>query len=268
MRHPFFDLPHPVVIGHRGCAGETPENTLPSFARALDQGAVILETDVHVTRDGVPVLLHDPRVDRVSEAHGRVTELLAAELAGLDAGHGFTPDGGRSHPFRGAGLTIPTLAEAFAEFPGARFNIEIKLKENDGVAQTLSEVKRSGRESVTLLTAGEDAVMADLRAQLAQIDEPPAQGACTADVLAFLKSMEACVPPPPGPMALQVPTEFGGRPLVTEAFVTHAHAHGLAVHVWTVNEPHAMSKLLDLGVDGIVTDSPGRLAELLTRRVA
>ena len=126
MRHPFFDVATPTVIGHRGSAGEAPENTLASFARGLATGAAILESDVHLTRDGVPVLLHDDVVDRTTDGRGPVAALSLAELRALDAGHRFSRDGGRTHPFRGRGLRVPTLAEALATFPDARFNLELK----------------------------------------------------------------------------------------------------------------------------------------------
>ena len=126
MRHPFFALPTPLVIGHRGSSGEAPENTLPAFARALAQGAVILETDVHATRDGVVVVYHDERVERTTDGAGAIAELDFAALRALDAGHRYSPDGGRSFPFRGRGLRVATLAEAFEALPGARFNVEIK----------------------------------------------------------------------------------------------------------------------------------------------
>src|SRR5262245_55309231 len=103
MAHPFFALRRPLAIGHRGCAGEVPENTLASFARAIADGAVVIETDVHLTRDGVPVLAHDPDVARVSDGRGAVRELDFSALQRFDAGYRFTaPDG--STPFRGAGL--------------------------------------------------------------------------------------------------------------------------------------------------------------------
>jgi len=126
VRHPFFDLPRPIPVGHRGASGERPENTLPAFERALAQGARILETDVHPTRDGVAVIFHDGELDRTTDGFGPIAARTLAELKELDAGYRFSPDGGASFPCRGRGTTIPTLAEAFAAFPDARFNIEVK----------------------------------------------------------------------------------------------------------------------------------------------
>jgi glycerophosphoryl diester phosphodiesterase len=125
MAHPFFALRPPLAIGHRGCAGEAPENTLASFERGRADGAVVIETDVHLTRDGVPVLLHDPDVARVTDGRGPVRDLDWSDVARLDAGFRFAaPDG--STPFRGQGLRIPSLAESLAALPAMRFNLELK----------------------------------------------------------------------------------------------------------------------------------------------
>ncbi|MDJ0847440.1 MAG: glycerophosphodiester phosphodiesterase [Myxococcota bacterium] len=266
MGHPYFDLPTPVVIGHRGCAGEAPENTLESFARGLEDGAAILETDVRVTRDGVPVLAHDPDLGRVSDGSGLVAEHDLVDLQKLDAGFHFRREPGEEPGFRGRGLRIPSLHEAFAAFPDARFNLEIK-DDRPGLAEAVVELTaRFGREAHTLLTAESGGVMARLHARLDAEGVDAARGASAPDVLGFLRAALDGSPPPPGPMALQVPADFRGQPLVTAPFVDHAHAHGIQVHVWTINEPAEMARLLDLGVDGLVTDFPARLAELVESR--
>ncbi len=266
MRHPYFDLPTPIVIGHRGSAGDVAENTLPSFERALERGAAILESDVHVTRDGVPVLMHDHEVGRTTEGSGRLSELDLEALRKLDAGYRFTPDGGRSHPYRGRGLRVPTLEEALARFPGARFNLELKEPAPGIVQNTLAVIERADREALTLVTSESDELMAELRRRREGREPGVAVGAAAGDVLRFVRSALDGSEPDPGPMALQVPTEFDGRALITRAFVDHAHAHGLQVHAWTINDPHEIDRLLALGVDGIVTDFPGRVAEYLKKR--
>lgn len=266
MVHPYLEIPTPIAIGHRGCAGEAPENTLPSFERALAQGAAILETDVHLTRDAVPVLLHDDAVDRVSDGRGPAREQSLAELRRLDFGYRFSPDAGRSHPYRGRGVRLATLQEAFERLPGARFNLELKEDLPGMVERTLELIREAGREALTLVTAAEDRLMARLREAIEASGSGVAQGASAGDVLAFLRAAERGVAPPPGPVALQVPPEFAGRPLVTRAFVAHAHAHGLQVHVWTVNEPDEMRRLLALGADGLVSDFPARVAEVAAGR--
>jgi glycerophosphoryl diester phosphodiesterase len=262
--HPYFDLPTPIAIGHRGAAGEAPENTLPSFERALEARVAILESDVHLTRDGAVVIFHDAELDRTTDASGPVAERTLAELRELDAGHRFTPDGGRTFPYRGRGVRIPTLAEALDAFPRMRFNLEIKASTAGLIDATLELV--SHRAERTLLAAADDPIMADLRARVEGSGSEVAIGASAGDVLAFVRSALDATPPPPGPMALQVPPEFGGRPLVTPRFVEHAHAHGLHVHVWTVNEPAEIERLLDLGVDGVMSDFPGRVVAALAAR--
>jgi len=270
MPHPYFDVPVPTIIGHRGAAGSAPENTLPSFERALELGAHILESDLHVTRDGVPVLIHDPDVERVCEGQGRVEELDLAELKKLDAAHYFSPYEGGGFPMRDQGIAIPTLAEAFEAFPEARFNLEIKASPPELVTAVLALIGEYERSARTLLTAGDDPVMAELRRQLSAArggaNVTPAIGASLADILACVQAALSGSPPACDSMALQIPADFGGDPLVTQQLVDHLHAHGIAIHVWTINEPEEMHRLLDLGVDGLVTDHPERMAAVLAQR--
>jgi glycerophosphoryl diester phosphodiesterase len=266
MRHPFFDVPVPTVIGHRGSSGEAPENTIPAFSRALELGASILETDVHRTRDGAVVVYHDAFVDRTTDGSGRIADLDLEEVLALDAGFRFSPDGGRTHPFRGTGVRISTLAGIFEAFPGVRFNVE--LKENDPVLieATLDELERADREDRTLLAAADDGTMAALRKRLRERELSPAVGASAGDVVAFVLARRDRTAPPAGPMALQIPPTFGGEPLVTAELVEFAHGHDLTVHVWTINDPAEMHSLLDLGVDGVMTDYPARLQQVLAER--
>jgi len=262
--HPYLDLPRPVVIGHRGCAGEAPENTLLAFERGLEQGAGILESDVHLTRDGVPVLIHDAVVDRVTDGAGAVADHDLDSLRKLDAGHRFEAAG--EYPYRGRGLVIPTLEEALARFPGARFNLELKADAAEIVARSIDVVDAADAGERILLAAESGPLMQAIHRELGARGVPAACGASGPDVLAFLRAALDGKPPPPGPMALQVPAEFRNRPLVTPDFVAHAHRHGLHVHVWTINEPAEMERLLDLGVDGIITDHPARLAQRIAAR--
>lgn len=268
MSHPYFDLERPIAIGHRGAAGLAPENTLASFERALELGAAILESDAHLTRDGVVVLLHDDRVDRTTDGAGAVRDLGLAELKRLDAGFRFSPDGGASFPFRGRGLTVPTLEEAFAAFPQARFNIELKEQVPGLVEGAVAAVRAASRADRTLLTSGEDPIMAALRAHLDETGVPVAIGASPADVLGFVRAALEGGARPSNSMALQIPARFGSQRLVTRELVEFAHRHCVQVHVWTVNDPDEMTALLDLGADGIVSDFPDRVAALAAARRA
>jgi len=255
FRHPYFDVPHPCVLGHRGAAGHAPENTIVSFRKALELGADMIESDVHATRDGVPVLMHDPHVERTTEGRGLVSSFLLKDLLALDAGYTFGPEGG-DFPFRDQGIRVPTLEQALSEFPDARFNLELK-QSSPSLAAEVVRLVASAHERV-LLTASEGPAIQAIRTEVARQDVHPALGAGVPDVLAFIESAQQGSEPPPDVMALQIPTEFAGRPLITEPLLAHAHAHGIAVHAWTINDPEEMRELLSLGVDGLVSDFPER----------
>jgi glycerophosphoryl diester phosphodiesterase len=266
MRHPYFDLQTPIVVGHRGASGELPENTLPAFERALSQGAVMLETDAHLSRDGEVVLSHDPLVDRTTEGSGAIEAYTLAELQRLDAGYRFSPDGGASFPHRGKGIQIPTLREALERFPGIRFNIEIKRNAPALIDATVRIVAEAKRAETTLLAAAEDDTMLALRARLAETGLRPAMGAALGDIVAFVRAAEAGVAPPPEPMALQIPPSFAGNPLVTPELLEFAHRHDVQVHVWTINDEDEMRSLLDLGVDAVMSDFPALLRKVVDER--
>jgi glycerophosphoryl diester phosphodiesterase len=266
VRHPFFDVPRPIVFAHRGASGEAPENTRIAFERALAEGAEILETDVHVTRDGEVVLAHDPDVSRTTDGAGTIAELTLAELQHLDAGYRMSPDGGRSHPFRGRGIRVPTLREVFTAFPATRFNIEVKANDPRLVEGVVRLVAEHGRAERTLLAAAEDDTLAAVRAELARQHVRTAIGASVGDVRAYVRAALGEGSPPPEPMALQIPPSFQGEPLVTPALLDFAHRHDVQVHVWTVNEEPEMKRLLDLGVDGLMSDFPGRLRAVVDAR--
>ena len=265
MAHPFFALRRPLAIGHRGCAGEVPENTLASFARGVADGAVVIETDVHLTRDGVPVLIHDSDVARVTDGRGAVRDLDFAELRRLDAGFQFCAPGA-SAPFRGAGLRIPSLAEAFGALPGVRFNLELKEDRPEISEHVLAVIRAAGREELTLVTSAEDGLMAKLRAAVRRRGARVALGASTGDVARFVRALRDGSVPPAEPMALQIPGHFAGAPLVTPELIAGAHARGVDVHVWTINEPGEIDALIALGVDGVISDYPARVVRAAAAR--
>jgi glycerophosphoryl diester phosphodiesterase len=264
MSHPFFDVDRPIVIGHRGSAGDRPENTLLSFETALTRGAQILESDIQLSRDGVPILLHDPSLERTTDGQGNASECTWAELAALDAGSRFEDEHGKM-PFRGRGIRIPSLEEAFERFPDAFFNLEIKCAGAIGSRATLDLVERFDRADRTLLTAGEDDIMQDLHAALENHKIRPALGASLHEIVAAVASALDGSEMPPGVMALQIPSTFADEPLATREFIEHAHANDVQVHVWTINDLEEIERLLDLGVDGIVTDHPGKMSDWLER---
>ena len=248
-------------MAHRGGAALAPENTLPAFRQALDWWrSDILELDVHPTRDGEVVVIHDGTVDRTTDGAGPVAERTLDEICGLDAGFRFSPDGGNSYPYRGQGIVIPTLAEVLAAFPGVRVNVEIK----DGRAQarTREVVAEAGAESRVLVAA---ARRSD-RDRMA--DYPGAVSGSEEELKHFflLHRVRAARVFRPRVDAFQLPVRHRGRDVVSARLVRDAHAHNIAIHVWTVDTVEEMHRLLGAGVDGIVTDRPDRLARVLHER--
>jgi glycerophosphoryl diester phosphodiesterase len=235
-----------------------PENTLASFARGAADGAVVIETDVHLSRDGIPVLSHDSDVARTTDGRGALRDLDWAAIRRLDAGFHFRAHDG-SAPFRGAGLRIPSLAEALDAQPGMRFNLELKEDRPEIAERVLAVVREARREERTLVTSGEDALMEKLRAAVQRTGARVALGASTGDVARFVRAVRDGATPPSDAMALQIPATFAGTPLVTPTLLSAAHARGIHVHVWTINDPSEIGELLELGVDGVISDFPARV---------
>ena len=262
----YLAAPRPRVFGHRGAAGVAPENTLPSFALAAALGATYLELDVHATSDGEIVVLHDPLLDRTTNGEGPVRERRWSDVAALDAGWQFTHDG-RSFPYRGQGVRVPRLADLVAAHPGMPLNIEIKHSDPPIVDATLDVLRRAGALSRTLLAAEHDDIMTAIRAA---VGDEVVTGMSVGDVLAFMDRFmrdDWTGYTPPG-AALQVPPSHGDIDIVTATSVAAAHRVGLEVHVWTINDAAEIERLLDLGVDGVMSDLPGLVAAAVNRRAA
>ena len=253
MRPPFPGR-KPRLFGHRGAAGVAPENTLVSFQRALADGADILELDVHATEDGEVVVIHDATLERTTDGAGLVASHRWTELARLDAGFRFTPDGGRTFPYRGQGVTVPRLADLMRECPRVPLNIEIKQEEPCIVAEVIALVRAAG--APVLLAAERHAVMERIRATAPEIPTSLSR----VEVAAFVAALRGGAPPvlPEGARALQIPPRFGQLALVTAESLRAAHGLGAEVHVWTINEPEEMRCMIALGCDGIMTDFPAR----------
>ncbi len=266
MPHPFFDSALPLVFAHRGASGELPENTMASFRLAEEQGADVFETDIHRTRDGKIVAAHDDSLERMTNGRGLLAEHTWQQLRELDAGFGFAREGQEGFPERGKGHRIPLLSELFDAFPDVRFNIELKQSDPELAQGLVDMVRGAKREERTLVTAQNDDAMAMLRDAVQRAGLGAALGASRGDVVSFVRAAEAGAAPPRELMALQVPPLFGEQPLVTDAFVEYAHRHALSVHVWTINEVDEMRALLDLGVDGVMSDYPAKLRALVDAR--
>jgi len=258
---PFFSGPKPRVFGHRGAAGTMPENTLPSFRRALEEGATHIELDIHETGDGEIVIIHDPSVDRTTDGQGQVAEMGTMALKRLDAGYWWSADGGETYPHRGQGVSIPTLGEFFEQYPGVCATVEAKTLSPKGADSLFDRIENAGRVSDVLLASFDDEVMGSFRQQIEKRRLPIATGHSFSEIHALMTWlwMGCKGPAPVRGQALQIPCSHEGQPLITEESVRAAHALGLEVHAWTINQTAEMQRLLDLGVDGIVTDFPVRM---------
>lgn len=264
---PFLALPRPWLIAHRGGAALAPENTLPAFDRALGLGAVCLELDVRLSSDGQVMVFHDEGTERITGEKGSVEERTAGELARLDAGFSFSPDGGRSFPFRGQGVRIPTLAELLERHPRARLNVEAKTSD-PRLAQALAMavVAAAAVERVCLGSADDDQAER-LRALLPEACHYLPARAGRRHVLAALAGTGAWLCPL-GWDCAELPHRAAGITVVTRRLVRHFHSLDMPVFVWTVDEEAEMRDLLAAGVDGIMTDRPDVLARVLSEKRA
>lgn len=274
----------PLNISHRGGALEFPENTLFAYQRSLEVGSQMIEMDIYESADGELIVIHDDSVDRTTEGGGRISDLSTAELQALDAAYWFVPGRGmvrdaeeHEYVFRGVAtgqraapsgfaaedFRIPTLREALERFPNALINIELKPDpEGTGsyegkLADLLAEYQR-----------GEEVIVASF------LDPPStifkalapciASSVPTAQVAAFYLTGLGPLPGLDllGHQAFQVPPNLGVE-VITPNFIADAHANDMAVHAWTINSCDEMQRLLELGVDGIMTDAPSTLDHLL-----
>jgi glycerophosphoryl diester phosphodiesterase len=222
--------------------------------------------DAHITRDGRIVLMHDERVDRTTDGTGLIEDLTLDQLLELDAAYAFSPDNGATFPFRGQGIQVPTLEELFRSFPEMRYVVEIKLTRNP-IDKPLCELIRSRNMQDRVLVASfHDDVMAAFRQTCPEVATSASRKEVASFVLlgkAFLSGLLS-----PRFSALQVPYETSesyGIPVMTERFIREAHAKGISVEPWTVNDPALMKRYIGWGVDGIITDRPDLMIEILGR---
>jgi len=253
----YFDGSGIRNMAHRGGSGLAPENTVVAFETGLAAGATIIETDVHTSSDGVLILIHDDTVDRTTDGHGLVHEMGLKEIKALDAAYWFTADGGMTYPYRGKGIRIPTLKEAFDRFPRGRFNIEIKQTDPPLEQALLDLVHSEGMERQVLIASMDDLSIEKVR----QIDPTIPTNAGISETTRFIRWYPNI--PPEDPVlarAFQIPQWV---PLLFPRIIPNAKEAGIEVHLWTIDERRDMEIAILVGVDGIITNYPDILAELL-----
>lgn len=254
--HPYM-AGAPLLFAHRGGAALAPENTMEAFTSAVEVwGADVLELDVHLTRDGQLVVIHDETVDRTTDGRGAVRDHTLAEFQELDAGYRFTDPSGR-RSFRGAGVKVPAFDQVLETFPHTRLNVDAKVPA--AMPPLVETVERHGARNRVLLASVTD----EGRARRFGYRGPVS--ASRSQIRWFYLSQRLpgggfyC----PRTDALQVPYRWEGRQVTTPRFVREAHRRNLPVHVWTIDDPDLMHTLLAWGVDGIQTDRPDLLARVL-----
>jgi glycerophosphoryl diester phosphodiesterase len=247
IRHPYLDHPVPIAFAHRGGAADGLENTVAQFRRAVELGYRYIETDVHATADGRLVAFHDSTLDRVTDGAGRIADLPWEDVRQARVG-------GRE--------PVPLFEELLETFPEVRWNVDIKAE--PALRPFLDLIERTNAWDRVCVGSFSEARV--LRAQ--RLAGPKlATSFGTRGVLNLrLRSWGLPAAVRRSAVAAQVPEAQSGVPVVDHRFVRAAHAYGLQVHVWTINEPARMHRLLDLGVDGIMTDHIDTLRKVMEDR--
>jgi glycerophosphoryl diester phosphodiesterase len=232
---------------------------MEAFSRTVEMGYRWIETDLHLTTDGMAVCLHDPTLDRTTNGRGEVARLPWREVRHFDAGYNHLPDQG--YPFRGKGVRIPSLEEVARTFPDLGMVLELKADHTEeAVLEVIDRMRLVDRVIIGSFS--------DLR--LARIRELSGGQVATStgerEVARLVRAAWMGRRFVPGNNALQIPPRSGAMPLVTKRTVRAYHRMGLAVHVWTVNDAAQMGRLLDKGVDGIMTDRPDVLRDVYLAR--
>jgi glycerophosphoryl diester phosphodiesterase len=240
-----------LVLAHRGASAYAPDHTLRAIDLAIEQGADAIEADVHLSRDGHPVLHHSGELSENTDASGPLKASTLDELRRLDAGYRFSTDGGASFPHRGKNHRIITLAEALESFPNTRFNIDIK--ERRAAVPTRELIDRHGASERVLLAAWYSWQRGPALTGYHGPHSVTMDRMFTFMLLHWIRLDRLWWG---GVDAFQLPETYWGLRVITKRLVRRAHRLGIRVHVWTVDDESDMQRLLSWGVDGIITKKP------------
>lgn len=256
--HPYLSLEHPIRFAHRGSRVLWPENTMPAFQGAFDLGYRYFETDVRISRDGVVVVFHDKTLDRTTNGTGLVSDWLFEDLRHLDAAWSFGAEDG--YPLRGTGVGISSLDELFATFPEVHLNIDLKGK---GLEWPVAEIIGDhGRQNRTLIGSFVDRRIARFRRVTAGAVATSAGPSAVSAMWTASRRGRTIERPV---VAYQVPYNYRSLK-VDQKYVDAIHSSGAQIHCWTVDEATEIRRLLDMGVDGIVTDRLDILNDVMRER--
>jgi glycerophosphoryl diester phosphodiesterase len=254
-----------LVYAHRGGAALRPENTIAAFDNGLAVGADGLELDVRLTRDGAVVVHHDDTLERTTSGRGRLGACTTDELRSVDAGYWFKPtDAGHDFPYRGIGVCVPLLRDVLARYPAIPLIIELKQNLPELAHRTIDQLREAGALDRAALGSFSWRVL-----RVARAYEPGvATGASREETrLALYRSWVGWPLKDEAYREFQVPEKSGPTRIVSRRFIRHAHRAGLPVKVWTVNDAEDMRRLIDWGVDALITDRPDLAAGVVRDRV-
>lgn len=260
----YHNIKRPLVIAHQGGDGIRPGDTMPAFENAVAIGADVLEMDAHITKDSQIVLMHDEKVDRTTDGSGLIEDLTLDQLKQLDAAYQWSNDGGKTFPYRSQRIQVPTLEELFQKFPKIRYVIEIKLTQNPIDKPLCELIRKHKMQNKVVIASFHDQAMQNFRATCPEVATSASRGEVTKFVLfgkIFLSGLIApkyeSIQPP------YDPKESLNIPIMTERFIREAHAKNLAVEPWTVDDPALMKQYIEWDVDGIMTDRPDLMIQVL-----
>lgn len=260
----YSSIQRPLVIAHQGGDGVWPGDTMFAYENAVKIGADVLEMDAHITKDGQIVLMHDEQVDRTTDGTGLIEDLTLEQLKQLDAAYQWSNDDGKTFPYRGQGIQVPTLEELFQKFPQMRYVIEIKLTQNPIDKPLCDLIRKRNMQDKVVIASFHDEAMQNFRKTCPEIATSASRGEVTTFVIfgkVFLSGLilpeyQSIQPP-------YDPAESKNIPIMTKRFIREAHTKNIAVEPWTVDDPALMKQYIEWGVDGIMTDRPDLMMQVL-----
>jgi len=260
----YTNVSHPLVIAHQGGDGIWPGDTMYAFEKAVEIGADVLEMDAHITKDNQIVLMHDETIDDTTDGTGLIEDLTLAELKQLDAAYKWSNDDGKTFPYRGQGIQVTALDEVFQKFPQMRYVIEIKLTENPIHKPLCDLIRQYNMQDKVMIASFHDVAMQNFRERCPEVATSASRTEVRNFVLlgkvflsGFLAPRYQSIQPP------YDPAESMNIPIMTERFIREAHAKNIKVEPWTVDDPELMKQYIEWGVDGIITDRPDLMIEVL-----
>lgn len=264
----FFNNDGPLVIAHQGGEKLAPSNTMAAFMNAAEMGVDVIETDIHITKDGHLVTIHDPTVDRTTNGTGKVADMTLAEIQKLDAGYHFKDLEG-NYSFRSKDVYIPTVEEMFQTFTDIKIEIEIK---DDNPPERMEEIAEKLWGLIKKYKMEDKIIIGSFDQEILHTFEKYSKGqvatsAGRSEVKSFvifhkffLRNLYV-----PQVDSFQIPTEDSGFDLTDQKLIKGAHRLGMQIHYWTIDDPETMKKLIDAGADGILTNRPDLLLEIVNK---